>query len=445
MNNNDTIIALATSLGNSAISIIRISGDNAHSIVNSVFCSSSLDKSNITYRYMHLGTLSCNSINDKCFAVYFNSPFSYTGEDMVELQCHGGAKLADCIIRELLLLGCRLATNGEFTKRAFLNGKVSLSQAEGIIDMINAESSAALAASYRMMKGNIGDSIKSLRYKLIDVMANLEASFDYPDEMEDEATANAASLISDIIAETSTLLSTAAIGGYIHKGINVAIIGAPNAGKSSLLNTLIGQDRAIVTDIAGTTRDTIEAKLEYKSLLFNFIDTAGIRESSDIIEKIGIDKSIYAASNCDVAILLADVSCETLADDITKMIGIIGNKPYVVAYNKCDLVSTAMTDGIMISAKKNVNINSLLDMVIAKLDINLTDTSQDIITSARHIDCLTQSRQLLEELNHKFHNLPIECILIDLHRVFDLFGEINGESAKEDIIDRIFSKFCLGK
>lgn len=444
-----TIIAAATALGNSAISVIRMSGPQSHNIANQIFSSKGLDKANITNRYMYLGTLACNSFMDKCFLIYFKAPNSYTGEDMIEIQCHGGARLANAIIGEITKLDCRLASNGEFTRRAYLNGKLNLSQAEGIIDMINSESVAALKASYRMLSGSLGNTIAVLRADLIDTMASLEASFDYPEEMEAEATSSAHSFIDNMITRLNGLLSTAALGKFIHNGVSVALVGAPNAGKSSLLNRIIGQDKAIVTDIAGTTRDTVEARIEVSGILLNFIDTAGIRESSDVIEKIGIERSIKAIKDCDIAVIIVDVSCETFHQDVVQLLALVKDKPYIIAYNKCDKLAVvphaSSGDSLYISATNGYNVDTLLQNIITRLDINLTDTTQDSLTSSRHIDCLSKALDILLVLQSSLINLPIECLLIDLNKVFDLFGEITGETAKEDVIDRIFSKFCLGK
>ncbi len=442
-----TFAAIATPLGAGAISIVRLSGPNALCIASKVFTSSKLNTfSNAIPNVMYLGTIFCDGFNDKCLAVYFKGPHSFTGDDVVEFQCHGGVRLTSEVLKTLLSNGASIASRGEFTRTAFLNGKLSLSEAEGIVEMINSENIASLNAGYRMMSGHLNKSITEINKIILDITASLEASLDYPEEMEDEVRENLESSLKSIDSAVSKILSTAQLGRIINNGINVAIIGEPNIGKSSLLNAILGKDRAIVTDIAGTTRDTLEERVEYNGVFINFIDTAGIRSTIDTIEKIGVDKAFESAKSCDIVVMMMNAS--TPVSSIEKdILSKFDNKLIIKLYNKSDIaVLDHCVDGITISARDKTGIESLLAKISSMFISGDVDLSGDILTNFRHIDSLIRANTSIKSAIIGANNcVPSECILIDLRDCYLALGEITGATASEDIIDKIFSKFCLGK
>ncbi len=440
-----TIATISTPIGRGAISIIRMSGDRALEIASSIFnCKKLCDFKAAQPNYMYYGSIDAGTFKDNVLAVYFKAPHSYTGEDVVEFQCHGGVRLTDEVLKLCLKNGCDIADKGEFTKRAFLNGKIALSDAEGIIDMINGESIASLNASYRLSSGKIAEKIGELQNELLDCISQLEASLDYPEEMEDEAKSNGYKTNLYIIEQLEKLESTSKAGGYIRQGINVAIIGQANVGKSSLLNAFVGSDRAIVTDIAGTTRDSLEEYVEFNGIMLKLIDTAGIRETSDIVESIGVERSIKAANGSDIVLFVTEAGRE-LNDYENNLIKNLGSdKKILLVINKCDIAEDKR-DGIKISAKDNIGIQELKKQIVGLFIDSGIDTSGDIITNSRHSQAIKKALESLKNAKSGMGNLPIECILIDLREAYISLGTITGNTASEDIIDNIFSKFCLGK
>lgn len=443
---SNTIAAIATPFGTGAIGVIRLSGENALTIANQVFSTKKLDTfCNATPNHMYLGKLDCGSFCDNCLAVYFKKPHSFTGEDVVEFQCHGGIRLLEEVLKTLILKGATLASKGEFTKRAFLNGKYSLSEAEGIIDMINSENTASLNAGYRQMSGHLTKRVDKISKQILDITASLEASLDYPEELEEEVRDNLPNQLNSVKNDLKQLLDTASYGRIIKNGINVAIIGKPNIGKSSLLNAILKKDRAIVTDIAGTTRDTLEEKIERNGIFINFIDTAGIRNTSDQVEKIGVDRALNSAETADIIIVMLDASRE-ISDAERKLINKFKNKPILKVYNKMDLGKhNDYDDGIFISAKTGENVELILDKICEYFMQGIIDSSGDVITNIRHIEALKSTYDFIKNALSDCENTPSECILIDLKASYLELGKITGSTASEDIIDTIFSKFCLGK
>lgn len=441
-----TIAAIATPMGAGAVSIIRMSGDDCLAIADKIFHTKKLNNfSDAIPNTMYLGSISCDGFSDQCLAVYFKAPRSFTGEDVIEFQCHGGVRLTEEVLKAVIKNGATIATRGEFAKRAFLNGKCSLAEAEGMADMINSENIASLNAGYRMLSGHLSQSISELNQTVLDLTALLEASLDYPEEMEDEVKASMPEIISKVQAKIEKLLSTANMGNIIKNGINVAIIGEPNVGKSSLLNAILGRDRAIVTDIAGTTRDTLEERVEVNGIFINFIDTAGIRDASDTIEKIGVDKAIKSAENCDL-VLYVQQSNKPLSDDEKALLDRLSDKKIIKVYNKSDLgVLEEHTDGIIVSAKNRENIDNLLNNISNMFISGKLDASGEVITNLRHIDALNRALDSIKSASATCNSAPSECVLIDLRDCYLALGEITGDTASEDIIDRIFAKFCLGK
>ena len=442
----DTIAAIATPLGTGAVGIIRLSGENALEIAARVFSPYKLNSLKDAVPYMmYLGRLDCGGVKDRALAVFFRAPASYTGEDMVELHCHGGAALLGHVLNGLLSLGARIADRGEFTRRAFLNGKMDLSDAEGVIDMINGESAAAVNAGYRLATGGTSAAVRALTAPLLDVIAHMEAALDYPEEMEEESRLAAKPVIDALIEKTRALLLTCRRGSIVKNGITAAIVGETNVGKSSLLNALAGRERAIVTEIAGTTRDSIEESVEWRGVTLRFIDTAGIRESSDPVESLGIRRSRNIASSSDIVLLVSDGSRPNNAKKSELLKNVDEKTPVIEVVNKSDLMPKKKSSGFLISAKTGENIDALKDKIVETVLGENIDASGELITSLRHKEALERALTSLVSAKEHFDAVPAECTLLDLRAAYSAFGEITGDTADEKIIDTIFSEFCLGK
>lgn len=442
----DTIAAIATPLGTGAVGIIRLSGENALEIAARVFSPYKLNSLKDAEPYMmYLGRLDCGGVKDRALAVFFRAPASYTGEDMVELHCHGGAALLGHVLNGLLSLGARIADRGEFTRRAFLNGKMDLSDAEGVIDMINGESAAAVNAGYRLATGGTSAAVRALTAPLLDVIAHMEAALDYPEEMEEESRLAAKPVIDALIEKTRALLLTCRRGSIVKNGITAAIVGETNVGKSSLLNALAGRERAIVTEIAGTTRDSIEESVEWRGVTLRFIDTAGIRESADPVESLGIRRSRNIASSSDIVLLVSDGSRPNNAKKSELLKNVDEKTPVIEVVNKSDIMPKKKSSGFSISAKTGENIDALKDKIVETVLGENIDASGELITSLRHKEALERALTSLISAKENFDAVPAECTLLDLRAAYSAFGEITGDTADEKIIDTIFAKFCLGK
>lgn len=440
-----TIATISTPIGRGAIAIVRMSGDKALEIASSIFtCKKLKSFKDAQPNYMYYGSIDAGTFKDNILAVYFKAPHSYTGEDIVEFQCHGGVRLIDEILKTCLKKGCEIADKGEFTKRAFLGGKIALSDAEGIIDMINSESVASLNASYRLSAGDIAKKINDLQTTLLDCVCELEASLDYPEEMEEEAKSNANTTTDHLIDELEKLVSTAKVGGYIRQGINVAIVGQANVGKSSLLNALVGKDRAIVTDIAGTTRDSLEEYIEVDGVMLKLIDTAGIRDTSDTVEAMGVERSKQAAKGSDITLFVTEAGRQLNDYEKDLIKSFDDRNKIMLVINKCDTAQDDR-DGIKISAKDNVGIEELKKAIVNTFIDSSVDTNGNIITNERHAQAIRQAIASLKNAKASYASLPTECSLIDLRDAYFALGAITGNTASEDIINNIFSKFCLGK
>ena len=425
-------------MGVGAIAIVRMSGDEALSIASKLFHGKLED------RKLNLGQFVFEDLKEQCLAVYFKAPRSFTGEDMVEFQVHGGVIVARKVLEALLESGARLAENGEFSKRAFLNGKLSLSSAEGMIDVINASSEAELKAGYNLMSGELSKFAKDSQTTLSDMLAELEVALDYP-EHDDEAMAieSARKKLEDMIAKTEALLATVGTGKLIKSGVSVAIVGKPNVGKSSLLNALLGEERAIVTSVEGTTRDTISETISYSGYNINFVDTAGVRESDDEVEKIGIERSKKAIESADVVLLLIDSSRE-LDERDQELIKLTEGKRRILVLNKCDLKSKVKLDGIKVSAKRGEGVEELTKKILDSVDLKV-DTSGLVITNMRHEEALKEALDALKEADSAAESESADIVAFLVKRAWMAFGKITGETENEAIIDKIFSKFCLGK
>ena len=445
---NKVITAISTPLGKGAISIVRMSGKNCLEIAKKVFSCKAFLEDNVIPRMLYLGQFLFNdNTKEKCMMVYFKNPYSYTGEDLVEFQIHGGTVLSQKVLRSLLDNGAVMAEPGEFTKQAFENGKVSLDEAESIIGEINAESDGELKASLNLAEGKLKGKIKNLQNSLTESIAQIEATLDYPEEdFEQSAKDKIFQNLEGVEESIKQFIKDSQNARYITNGINIAIVGSPNVGKSSLLNALIGEDRAIVTDIEGTTRDVLTEKVMYKGISLNFIDTAGIRESEDKVEKIGIEKSKNTIKNADVVLFVLDGSREMNSYDkeIKSLLNEYSNVVTIV--NKSDIkrVLTKQDNEIEISALKENNIEKVKNLIFNLAINEEIDYNKTIIINERQIAILKECEEVLKELeNSKQESMDIIAMLIK--KLWNTLGKITGESENERIIDLIFSKFCLGK
>ena len=439
-----TICALATPIGTGGISIIRISGNDSLNIAKNFFVSKHIDFENIKPRFLYLGNFISDEVKDQVLMVYFKAPFSFTGEDIVEFQFHGGQLLAQKILKSLLAK-CSLAEPGEFSKRAFLNGKISLDEAEGISELILAESDTQLKAAEILQSGKLTEKVVEMQNKITDLLAEIEANLDYPDDVEEEQLfEKSESLLKKLDFEINEILENSKNSNLIKSGVNVAIVGKTNVGKSSLLNALLGEERAIVTNIEGTTRDTIKEKIFIDGVTVNLIDTAGLRESDDIVEKIGIEKTNQEIKNADIVLLVLDLSRELKQDEI-EMIENLKNRPHIIVGNKSDIKNKKFDfDYIEISAKNNENISEIKKQIIEKTISGKIDFSKLVLTNERHLSILQNTKQKIENaLNDQRVNLDIEAFI--LKDVWKELGKISGTTEDEKIIDLVFSKFCLGK
>lgn len=439
-----TICALATPIGTGGISIIRISGNDSLNIAKNFFVSKHIDFENIKPRYLYLGNFISSEVKDQVLMVYFKAPFSFTGEDVVEFQFHGGQLLAQKILKSLLTK-CSLAEPGEFSKRAFLNGKISLDEAEGISELILAESDTQLKAAEILQSGKLTEKVVEMQNKITDLLAEIEANLDYPDDVEEEQLfEKSESLLKKLDFEINEILENSKNSNLIKSGVNVAIVGKTNVGKSSLLNALLGEERAIVTNIEGTTRDTIKEKIFIDGVTVNLVDTAGLRESDDVVEKIGIEKTNQEIKNADIVLLVLDLSRELKQDEI-EMIKNLKNRPNIIVGNKSDIKNKKFDfDYIEISAKNNENISEIKKQIIEKTISGKIDFSKLVLTNERHLSILQNTKQKIENaLKSQRVNLDIEAFI--LKDIWKELGKISGTTEDEKIIDLVFSKFCLGK
>lgn len=428
-----TIAAISTPIGVGGIGIVRVSGSDALEIADAVFSykAKRLEPMRLTF-----GKFEGEDFCDLGYAVYIPKERAYTGEDTVEFYLHGGVRIMQGALDALLRHGARLAEGGEFTRRAFLAGRLSLADAEGVIDMINAESAAALNAAYRLMSGELAKKTNAILDELETLIAGLEATLDYPEETEDEVLPSLEDVMRRVLNEIGALLGTEKQGRYAKYGIRAAIVGNVNAGKSSLFNAMLKRDRAIVTAIPGTTRDSIEADIEWKGVKITLVDTAGIRESDDEVEAEGIRRTLEEAKGADVILNVIDRGN-------VRELELPVNKPIFNVYTKSDLFGycvNKMAYTFAASAFDKTGIDEILDAIASQFQSG----GGELITNERHISALYQAKEALESaiLNK---DQTVDCILIDLRRAYDALGEITGKTATEDVIDAVFSKFCVGK
>ncbi len=446
-----TICAISTPIGVGGISIIRLSGKDSLNIVNKILETPLI---NPEPRKMQLKKITANNIKDNAMVVYFKAPFSFTGEDLVEIQCHGGVFLTNEILKALLNNGASLAENGEFTKRAFMNGKISLDKAEGVIDMINAESEEQLKAGYELLNGNLTKKITEMQNILTDILAETDVSIDYPEnDIEYTTIEKFNQKTTDLLNEIINIKNTSDTGMIIKNGINIAILGSPNVGKSSLMNALLGYNRAIVTNIAGTTRDTLVESYVYNGIKVNLIDTAGIRESDNEVEKIGINLAKEKLKTADLVLFVLD-STRKISQEEINLFNSISTKKLIVI-NKIDnknadfnlnSLNINSTKFIEISALENKNIDSLKQLIYDEIINKNIMGNSTIITNIRHKNALENAEKSLKDALQTLNSTQnLELFSIDLSNSYNYLGEITGTTSVENIIDRIFSKFCLGK
>lgn len=442
------ICAISTPLGKGAISIVRMSGKGCLDVAKKVFTSKSLHYENIQPRFLYLGHFSFpDNMKEYCMMVYFKAPYSYTGEDIIEFQIHGGTILSQKVLQTLLDNGATMAEPGEFTKWAFENGKISLDEAESIIGEISAESESELKASLNLAEGKLKGKIKQLQENLTESIAQIEATLDYPEEdFEKSAKDNIFYKLEEVERQIDIFIKDSQNARFIKSGINIAIVGSPNVGKSSLLNALIGEDRAIVTDIAGTTRDVLTESIFYRGIRLNFIDTAGIRESDDKVEKIGIEKSKNTIKNADVILFILDGS-RKINDYDNEIKNILKDyRNVIIIVNKSDVKRELplQENEIEISALKENNIEIVKEKIYQLVINEEIDYNKMIIINERQIEILKECKKILNQLKEA-RNQSMDIIALLIKNLWNTLGRITGESENERIIDLIFSKFCLGK
>ena len=459
----ETIAAISTATGNGGIGIIRMSGKNCFEILEKIFINNKKEKLNIekikgyTIQYGYIIDSESNEIIDEVLVSFFKNPKSYTRENMCEINSHGGMIVEKRILEQCLKNGANLAEPGEFTKRAFLNGRIDLSQAESIIDIINSKTEKEAKASVNQLQGFLSENITKIRHELLDIMADIEASIDYPEyDIEEVTNMKAIHTLSTVKNQLKELESSFNSGKILKEGIKTAIIGRPNAGKSSLLNTILKEERAIVSDIEGTTRDTIEEFVTIKGIPLKIIDTAGIRNTNDKIEEIGVEKALKVAKDADLILAIFDNTKELNEEDL-KILELIKNKNAIILLNKIDIKDNCLENKkeikdtnkkiIKISAKNRNGIEELYKEIEKMFNIKEIDIDNGtLITNVRHKNQITSAIKSMEEAINAINlNLPIDIISISIKQTLEDLGKITGENVTEDIINEIFSKFCLGK
>ena len=449
---NDTICAISTALGIGAISIIRVSGDDAIDIVNKIFDKDLTKKESHTINYGHI--VYKGEIIDEVMVSIMKSPKTFTKEDIVEINSHGGVAVTNKVLEILLLEGARLAEPGEFTKRAFLNGRIDLVEAESIMDLIESKTETSRKLAISGMEGKVSKLVKNIIDNLVKVNANIEVNIDYPEyeDIEIVTKEKIEEMSKYINKELTKLLNESENGKLIKDGINTLILGRPNVGKSSILNKLIEEDKAIVTSVAGTTRDIVEGQIRVNGILLNIIDTAGVRETEDIVEKIGVEKSLSLVNDADLIILVFSNN-EKLTDEDKKLLEYTKEKKRIIVINKIDLennldISNLKNERIVkISALKDSGIenlkNEINDMFNLE-EINLGDFTY--LSNSRQISLVKKAVEISKNLEDTLNNdVPIDLLEIDIKEICEILGEIIGESYDDKLIDTLFSNFCLGK
>lgn len=448
---NDTIAAIATALANKALSIIRVSGPDAIDIVNKIFVGKDLRK--VKSHTINYGRIKVdNRYLDEVLVSVFKAPNTFTTEDVVEVNCHGGIYVTNAILEQILLHGARLAEPGEFTKRAFLNGRIDLTQAEAIMDIIESNTANSLQMANNGLTGKTKEIVEDFKQRVLHLIAKIEVNIDYPEYEDEEQMTHEVlkPIILDLLKDMDVILKKAEVAQIIKYGIKTAIVGKPNVGKSSLLNAMLKEDKAIVTNIAGTTRDIVEGQIDIGGIVLNLIDTAGVRMTEDIVEKIGVEKTKQVLEQADLVILVFDNSTKLDQNDY-ELLSITRNKNRIIVINKRDLPQQIKLDEfddyIMISSFDDDDIEKLeskIKEVFNVLNINTLDPTY--IGNTRQIAKLKMAKASLESaLNGINLGLPVDIINIDINNAWISLGEILGEVSSDDLLDELFANFCLGK
>ncbi|MGT2911329.1 tRNA uridine-5-carboxymethylaminomethyl(34) synthesis GTPase MnmE [Streptococcus cameli] len=451
----DTIAAIATPLGEGAIGIVRLSGTNAIAIARSIFKGKNLETvDSHTLNYGHIVDPQKNEVLDEVIVGVMKAPKTFTREDVIEINTHGGIAVTNEILQLLIRQGARMAEPGEFTKRAFLNGRVDLTQAEAVMDIIRAKTDKAMNIAVKQLDGSLSELINNTRQEILNTLAQVEVNIDYPeyDDVEEMTTALMREKTTEFQELLESLLRTAKRGKILREGLSTAIIGRPNVGKSSLLNNLLREDKAIVTDIEGTTRDVIEEYVNIKGVPLKLVDTAGIRETDDIVEKIGVERSKQALAEADLVLLVLNAS-ESLTEQDRALLAISEMTNRIILLNKTDLpeqieAAEIPEDAIRISVLENQNIDQIEDRINQLFFDNAGLVEQDAtyLSNARHISLIEQAVQALQAVNDGLEmGMPVDLLQVDMTRCWQILGEITGDAAPDELITQLFSQFCLGK
>ena len=448
----DTIAAISTALGVGAISIIRVSGNDAIKIVNSISkrkIIETVDSHTITYDHI----MEDGKVIDEVLISVMKAPRTFTCEDVVEINAHGGITTTNRILKELLKKGCRLAEPGEFTKRAFLNGRIDLTQAEGIMDLINSKTEKARNLAINQLDGKVSNLINELRNDIIQILANIEVNIDYPEyeDIEELTNEKVRPMLDNLEKKMKKILNESENGKLVREGIKTSIIGKPNVGKSSLLNRLLNEEKAIVTDIEGTTRDIVEGTIVIDGILLNMIDTAGIRETNDLVESIGVKKSMELIDKSDLVLYVLNNNDE-ITDNELDILKKLENKNHIIVINKCDLESKLKLPEntyniVKISALEDKGIDELKEKIKELYNFENIETEDlTYLTNARSISLLEKAYECLDSIKAGLdNNMPIDMVEIDIKDMWNILGEITGETYQDELIDQLFSQFCLGK
>ncbi|MBM7700733.1 tRNA uridine-5-carboxymethylaminomethyl(34) synthesis GTPase MnmE [Kurthia huakuii] len=458
----DTIAAISTPMGEGAIAIVRLSGDEAVAIADKIFHSPSgkklVDQPSHTIHYGHLKEVDTGEIVEEVMLSLMKGPKTFTREDVVEINCHGGLVTVNRVLQLVLRNGARMAEPGEFTKRAFLNGRIDLSQAEAVMDLIRAKTDRAMNVALGQMDGKLSRLVKSLRQKILEVLAQVEVNIDYPeyDDVEEVTIPLMLENCGWVETEIAKLLKTSSQGKILREGLSTVILGRPNVGKSSLLNNLVQENKAIVTDIAGTTRDIIEEYVNVRGVPLRLVDTAGIRETEDIVERIGVERSREALRDADLTLLLVNYN-EVLSPEDERLFETVQEMNYIVVVNKTDLEQHIDLDRIKeLAAGHEVITTSILqdegieqlEEAIARLFFTGQVEAEDptYVSNARHIALLHQAKDRIRDaINAAEAGVPVDMIQMDLTHSWEILGEIIGETVQDELINQLFSQFCLGK
>ncbi len=453
---NDTIAAISTALGIGAISIIRVSGEDAVSIVNNIFKGKDLTKvESHTINYGHIVNENAEIVDEVLVSI-MKAPKTFTTEDIVEINTHGGIAPTNKVLELLLQQGCRLAEPGEFTKRAFLNGRIDLLEAEAVMDMIDAKTDAQRKMALNQISGKTSNLINNLRDDMIQIISNINVNIDYPEYDDVDIITNDIMIpkITNLKEKIEVILKESENGKIIKEGIKTSIIGRPNVGKSSLLNALLEEDKAIVTDIAGTTRDIVEGQISINGILLNIIDTAGIRKTEDKVESIGVEKSIEMVDKSDLVLFVLNNN-EEITDDIKELLEKVKNKNYLILINKTDLpkkidekkLNIDKEKIIYLSIKNNKGIEELKEKIINLFNIEALQTKDPTyLSNTRSISILKNCLKSIKEVEKGLKSqLPIDMIELDIKNIWEELGKINGSSYEEELLDEMFKRFCLGK